>query len=67
MVKYIPPEDYARTIVAEKRASPQVYNPNKKTHLGCLVVGALSADPAKFTKVHFSLMLLEISSAYLLF
>lgn len=51
VVKYIPPEDYARTMVAEKRARPQVYNPSKKNHLGCLVVGALSADPAKFTKV----------------
>ena len=51
MIRYISPEDFSRTIVAEKRSrTGRVWGPQKSIAYGCLVVGALSADPAKFTK-----------------
>lgn len=50
VVKYIPPEEFAETIVGQKRNVPRITGRNKPIHLGCLVVGALSTDPQKFTK-----------------
>lgn len=50
MVRYIPPEDFAKTVVAQRRIRPRVTRPISSIDRGCLVVGALSADPAKFTK-----------------
>jgi len=50
VVKYIPPEDFSKTIVAQKRSIPRIYGKDKPIHLGCVVVGALSSDPQKFTK-----------------
>jgi len=50
VVKYIPPEEFAETIVGQKRNVPRITGRNKPIHLGCLVVGALSSDPQKFTK-----------------
>ena len=50
VVKYIPPEEFAETIVGQKRSIPRITGKNKHIHLGCLVVGALSTDPQKFTK-----------------
>ena len=50
VIKYISPEDFAKTIVAEKRSIPRIFTKDKPIHLGCLVVGALSTDPQKFTK-----------------
>jgi len=50
VIKYIPPEDFAKTMVGQKRSVPKIYGYNTPIHLGCLVVGALSSDPQKFTK-----------------
>ncbi len=50
-MKYISPEDFSKTIVAEKRNLPRITRPKPpSTSLGCLVVGALSTDPQKYTK-----------------
>ena len=37
-------------MVAERRSRPKITNPNLSISYPCLVVGALSADPSKFTK-----------------
>ena len=50
MVKYIPPEDFSKTIVAQKRSIPRIYGKDKPINRGCLVVGALSTDCQKYTK-----------------
>ena len=50
VIKYIPPEDFARTMVAERRNIPRIYGVDKKTDKACLVVGALSTDCQKYTK-----------------
>jgi len=46
VIKYIPPEDFEKTYLAQKKGIPKVGD----TQLGSLVVGALSSDPQKFTK-----------------
>lgn len=50
VVRYISPEDFSKTIVAQRRIRPTNSDYVKSISRGCLVVGALSADPAKFTK-----------------
>lgn len=51
VIKYLSPQDFAKTIMAEKRARPAVIRAKQPSNkLGCLVVGALDGDPTKFTK-----------------
>ena len=50
VVKYIPAEDFAKTTVAQRRIRPYIMKPTASISRGSLVVGALSADPSKFTK-----------------
>ena len=50
MIRYIPPEDFEKTTVAQRRARPTVNKRTKSISWPSLVVGALSADPQKFTK-----------------
>lgn len=50
MIKYISKEDYAKTVYGEKLRRPAITNLGPNMDRGCLVVGALSADPSKFTK-----------------
>ena len=50
VIKYIPPEEFARTMVAERRSMPRIYGKDKPISRGCLVVGALSTDCQKYTK-----------------
>jgi hypothetical protein len=40
VVRYVPPEDYARSVMGQKRLK-------HKRPLGCLVVGAEATDPQK--------------------
>lgn len=49
-MRYIGPEDFEKTVVAQKAIRPQITKPTRRIHRPSLVVGALSADPAKFTK-----------------
>jgi len=46
VIKYIPPEEYEKTYLGQKKGVPMVGD----LKLGSLVVGALSSDPQKFTK-----------------
>ena len=50
VIKYIPPEDFAKTVVAQRKLIPYIMTPNKSISRGSVVVGALSADPSKYTK-----------------
>lgn len=50
VIKYIPPEDFAKTVVAQRRSIPRITSKEKGIDKGSLVVGALSTDPQKFTK-----------------
>lgn len=50
MVRYVPPELAQKSETALRRSSPFIWKASRSTHLGCLVVGALSADPSRFTK-----------------
>nr|CAG4650205.1 EOG090X07HN [Sida crystallina] len=48
VIKYIPPEEYAQSIVGRKR-------PSTRRPKGCLVVGAEATNPEKFTKQYCQL------------
>lgn len=50
VVRYVPPELAQKSETALRRSSPFIWKASRSTHLGCLVVGALSADPSRFTK-----------------
>ena len=50
VIRFIPPEDFAKTLVAERRAVPRIFTKEKAIDKASLVVGALSSDPQKFTK-----------------
>lgn len=50
VVKYIPADDFSKTVVAQRRIRPYIMKPTASISRGSLVVGALSADPSRFTK-----------------
>jgi large subunit ribosomal protein L3 len=50
VIKYSPPEEVARSYVTENREIPRVHRRQDGTGYGCMIVGALSGDPEKFTK-----------------
>lgn len=50
VIRYISPEDFEKTTVAQKRIRPSITKPTKTINYPSLVVGALSGDPTTFTK-----------------
>ena len=50
VIRYISAEDFSKTTVAQRRIRPYIMKPTKSIERGSIVVGALSADPSKFTK-----------------
>ncbi len=50
VVRYISKEDFLKTVVAERRQVPRIMYKEMPVTQGNLVIGALSADPSKFTK-----------------
>ena len=50
VIRYISAEDFSKTVVAQRRIRPYIMKPTASISRGSLVVGALSADPSKFTK-----------------
>ena len=50
VIRYISPEEFAKTVVAERRIRPYIMKPTASISRESLVVGALSTDPSKFTK-----------------
>lgn len=50
IIRYIPAEDFSKTVVAQRRIRPYIMKPTASISRGSLVVGALSADPSKYTK-----------------
>ena len=50
VIRYISAEDFSKTVVAQRRIRPYIMKPIASIARGSIVVGALSADPSKFTK-----------------
>ena len=50
VIRYISAEDFSKTVVAQRRIRPYIMKPTASIQRGSIVVGALSADPSKFTK-----------------
>ena len=50
VIRYISAEDFSQTVVAQRRIRPYIMKPTASISRASLVVGALSADPSKFTK-----------------
>lgn len=50
VIRYIPAEDFSKTVVAQRLIRPYIMKPTRSISRGSIVVGALSADPTKFTK-----------------
>ena len=50
VVKYIAADEFSKTVVAQRMIRPYIMKPTASISRGNLVVGALSADPSKFTK-----------------
>ena len=50
VIRYISAEDFSKTVVAQRRIRPYIMKPTASISRGSIVVGALSADPSKFTK-----------------
>jgi len=50
VIRYIPPEDFAKTTVHDRRLRPTVVTRGKSVAWPSVVVGALAGDPQKFTK-----------------
>ena len=50
VIRYISAEDFSQSVVAQRRIRPYIMKPTASISRGSVVVGALSADPSKFTK-----------------
>jgi len=50
VIRYISPEDFEKTTVAQRRIRPGITKPTKSIGWPSLVVGALSGDPSNYTK-----------------
>jgi len=55
VIRYDPPEKANESIVMQKKAVPIVWDRNKSTEFGRLLVGALSGNPEKYSRAYCGL------------